>query len=97
MGQDQVSGSFRSSSGQEMDWKANLSLALGKSQSAEPGSVFSTGDTSSDQNLPRRSSGAAHSVFKHPIIKEVIANRPVCATLGFHLQLTPSVLEVTVS
>lgn len=46
------------------------------------------------QNLPGGSSGGARLVFKLPIIKEVIANRPVCAIASFlcgdfHLQLTP--------
>lgn len=63
--QGQASDGFRSQSVPEMDWKVNLSLALGKRQSAESDSVFSTWETSSDQNLPGGSVGVAH-LFLRP-------------------------------
>lgn len=75
MCQGQASDSFRSPSVPEMDWKANLSLALGKCQSAESDSVFSTWDTSSDQNLPGGSLGVAHLVFNAPFPKKLLAGQ----------------------
>lgn len=68
--QGQASDGFRSPSVPEMDWKANLSLALGKRQSAESDSVFSTWDTSSDQSLPGGSLGVAHLAFNAPFPKK---------------------------
>lgn len=70
MCQGQVSDGFRSPSVSEMEWKANLSLALGKHQSAESDSVFSIWDTSSNQSLPGGSLGVAHLAFNAPFPKK---------------------------